>query len=85
MFPQACVKNSVRGGLGTQHALGQTPPLPSECWDTHTHTPWAVHAGIHTHPPWVDTPWADTPPRADTPPLPRRPLQRTVRMHSCVQ
>ena len=37
MFLQACVKNSVRGGV-SQHALRQTPP-PSGCWDTHTH--WA--------------------------------------------
>ena len=66
MFSQACVKNSVHKGGGVSAS---------------------VDTGIHT--PQADTPWAanvcwDTQPPKQTPPgrppLPRRSLQRTVRI-----
>ena len=51
IFSQACVKNSVRGGV-----------CLSACWDTPP--PWADNPQADT--PWVDThPWADTPHIAD--------------------
>ena len=60
MFSQACVENSVRGGV-----------CPKECWDTHSalaDTPLGRHPlGRHLpadtpgrHPP-ADTRWAETP------------------------
>ena len=70
MFSQACVKNSVHGvGVGGVYPSMHWGTPPSACWDTHTHTPCPVHAGMHS--PWADTPpgqththlpWADTPP-----------------------
>ena len=83
MFSQACVKNSVQGGV-SQHALGQTP-----CWDTPPwadtpradtplgHTPLGRHPSLGRHTPATPSgqipllgtpPSADTPPWADTPP-----------------
>ena len=95
MFSQTCVKDSVhrlRGECISQHALGQTSPLPSSCWDTHR--PWSDTPSLLVrcpNPPWSDTPQdrhppvrhppppGQTQPPGQTPP-PWRPLQCTVRI-----
>ena len=85
MFSQACVKNSVHGGggrgLGTQHALGQTPSLPSAGMLGYTHTPGQT-------PPTPGRPsMGRHPPQADILPPTATAADGThpTGMHSCVQ
>ena len=56
-----------------RHPPGQTPPMPSACWDTHT--PCPVHVGIHPHPPCPVHAGIDTATAADG--------MHPTGMHSC--
>ena len=68
-------------GVCIPACTGQTGVYPSMHWGRHPpgRPPWADITRLGRHPPGQTPPQADTPPpRADD--LPRRPLQRTVRI-----